>query len=98
MVKTHTHTPHTYTKVKTPLYIKYKKIKNKDGVFGVREMAQKLRMLTILSEDLSSNPWTYSRWLKTKGSPGVVAHAFNPSTPEAEAGGFLSSRPAWSTK
>jgi hypothetical protein len=30
--------------------------------------------------------------------PGVVAHAFNPSTWEAEAGGFLSSRIAWSTK
>jgi hypothetical protein len=30
--------------------------------------------------------------------PSVVAHAFNPSTQEAEAGGFLSSRPAWSTK
>jgi hypothetical protein len=30
--------------------------------------------------------------------PDVVMHAFNPSTPEAEAGGFLSSRPAWSTK
>ena len=30
--------------------------------------------------------------------PGVVAHAFDPSTWEAEAGGFLSSRPAWSTK
>jgi hypothetical protein len=29
---------------------------------------------------------------------GVVAHAFNPSTREAEAGGFLSLRPAWSTK
>jgi hypothetical protein len=26
----------------------------------------------------------------------VVAHTFNPSTPEAEGGGFLSSRPAWS--
>jgi hypothetical protein len=30
--------------------------------------------------------------------PGVVAYAFNPSTREAEAGRFLSSRPAWSTK
>jgi hypothetical protein len=30
--------------------------------------------------------------------PGVVAHAFNPSTREAVAGGFLSSRPAWSTE
>ena len=33
---------------------------------------------------------------------GMVAHAFNPSTreaeAEAEAGEFLSSRPAWSTK
>jgi hypothetical protein len=28
----------------------------------------------------------------------VVAHALNPSTWEAEAGGFLSSRPAWSTE
>jgi major histocompatibility complex class I len=28
----------------------------------------------------------------------VVAHAFNPSTWEAETGGFLSSRPAWSTE
>jgi hypothetical protein len=30
--------------------------------------------------------------------PGVVAHAFNPSTLETEAGGFLSLRSAWSTK
>jgi hypothetical protein len=29
---------------------------------------------------------------------GMVAHAFNPSTQEAEAGGFLSSRAAWSTE
>jgi major histocompatibility complex class I len=28
----------------------------------------------------------------------VVAHAFNASTWEAEAGGFLSLRPAWSTE
>ena len=28
----------------------------------------------------------------------VVEHAFNPSTWEAEAGRFLSSRPAWSTE
>jgi hypothetical protein len=28
----------------------------------------------------------------------MVAHAFNPSTWEAEAGEFLSSRPAWSTE
>jgi major histocompatibility complex class I len=28
----------------------------------------------------------------------VVAHTFNPSTREAEAGRFLSSRPAWSTQ
>jgi hypothetical protein len=30
---------------------------------------------------------------KGEWKPGVVAHAFNPSTLEAEAGGFLSSRP-----
>jgi hypothetical protein len=28
--------------------------------------------------------------------PAVVAHVFNPSTREAEAGGLLSLRPAWS--
>jgi hypothetical protein len=33
---------------------------------------------------------------KVQMEQGVVAHAFNPSTQEAEAGGFLSSRPAWS--
>jgi hypothetical protein len=35
---------------------------------------------------------------KWRQRPGVVAHTFNPSTQEAEAGGFLSSRPAWSTE
>jgi hypothetical protein len=37
-------------------------------------------------------------YIYKKSQPGVVAHTFNPSTWEAEAGGFLSSRPAWSTK
>jgi hypothetical protein len=43
----------------------------------------------------------YVMFLMTRNltpKPGVVAHAFNPSTWEAEPGGFLSSRPAWSTK
>jgi hypothetical protein len=35
---------------------------------------------------------------KKKCSWAVLAHAFNPSTWEAEAGGFVSSRPAWSTE
>jgi hypothetical protein len=35
---------------------------------------------------------------KKKLLPGVVVHAFNPSIWEAEAGEFLSSRPAWSTE
>jgi hypothetical protein len=35
---------------------------------------------------------------KPELEPGVVVHAFNPSTREAKAGGFLSSRPAWSTE
>ena len=36
--------------------------------------------------------------LKNYRKPGMVAHTFNHSTWEAEVGGFLSSRPAWSTK
>jgi hypothetical protein len=35
--------------------------------------------------------------LKETFKLGVAAHTFNSSTQEAEAGGFLSSRPAWST-
>jgi hypothetical protein len=38
------------------------------------------------------------RLIKKERSQAVVAHAFNPSTWEAEAGRFLSSRPAWSTE
>ena len=35
---------------------------------------------------------------KTKSGQAVVVHACNPSIWEAEAGGFLSSRPSWSTE
>ena len=40
---------------------------------------------------------THTHLIK-KLKSGVVVHAFNPSNWEAEAGGFLSSRPAWSTE
>jgi hypothetical protein len=43
----------------------------------------------------------YTKWLLVKiqtSELDMVVHAFNPSTWEAEAGGFLSLRPAWSTK
>jgi hypothetical protein len=36
--------------------------------------------------------------VKESFEPGVVAHTFNPSTREAEAGGFLSLKPARSTE
>ena len=43
--------------------------------------------------------WRVVKGLRNmKNEPGVVAHTFNPTTREAEAGGFLSSRPAWSTE
>ena len=35
--------------------------------------------------------------LKARNNWVVAAHAFNPSTREAEAGGFLNSELAWST-
>jgi hypothetical protein len=42
------------------------------------------------------SPWHW--FVISRKQSGVVAHAFNPSTWEAEAGVFLSSRPAWSTE
>jgi hypothetical protein len=44
------------------------------------------------------NLFDSSEFLKMQLSWVVVVHAFNPSTWEGEAGGFLSSRPAWSTE
>jgi hypothetical protein len=42
--------------------------------------------------------WITVLLIRKHDTPGVVAHVFNPSTREAEAGGFLSVRPAWSIK
>jgi hypothetical protein len=45
------------------------------------------------------NPVSKNKNKQTKkNKPGMVVHSFNLSTQEAEAGRFLSSRPAWSTK
>jgi hypothetical protein len=50
-------------------------------------------------EFIPSGPKGMEDRLKENVCGAVVAHAFNPSTREAEAGGFLlSSRPAWSTE
>jgi hypothetical protein len=45
-----------------------------------------------------STGWTPRLYKKDKTSRAVVAHTFNPSTWEAEASGYLSLRPAWSTE
>jgi hypothetical protein len=58
---------------------------------------EKLDLFFYLLSHKSSPPLK-NVMIQTKASWVVVAHAFNPSTWEAEAGGFLSSRPAWSTE
>jgi hypothetical protein len=41
---------------------------------------------------------TTGQWFENILSRAVVVHIFNPSTWQAEASKFLSSRPAWSTE
>jgi hypothetical protein len=43
-------------------------------------------------------PMGLERWLSVSCAWAVVVHTLNPSTREAEAGRFLSLRPAWSTE
>jgi hypothetical protein len=56
------------------------------------------RGLNKTGAETISNNQSFYKIIKIIYKPGVVVHAFNPSTWEAEAGGFLSLRPAWSTE
>ena len=53
---------------------------------------------TPLKAKTKPNQPTKKAHFKTKPKLSMVAHAFNASTWEAEAGEFMSSRPAWSTE
>jgi hypothetical protein len=55
-----------------------------------------LVMSTVLRGLLKSN--FFSLHQESSSCQAVMSHVFNHSTWEAEAGGFLSSRPAWSTE
>ncbi|EDK96865.1 mCG1031692 [Mus musculus] len=59
-----------------------KQTKQQTRFFGTSKSAQDTSISSFQHKDLS----------------GMVVHAFNPSTWEAEADGSLSSRPAWSTE
>jgi uncharacterized protein with von Willebrand factor type A (vWA) domain len=64
----------------------------------VMELNKTIQDLKMKVETMKKTQRETTLEIETLGKTGVVAHAFNPSTLEAEAGGFLSSRPAWSTK
>ena len=52
----------------------------------------------ILVQKLGIPKIQFTKHMKLrKNGLALVVHTFNPSTWEAEAGGFLSSRSAWST-
>jgi hypothetical protein len=66
---------------------------NSPLLVGVQTYMTTLKINLAVSQktgNSSTSRLSYSR--------AMVAHTFNPSTWEAEAGGFLSLRPAWSTE
>jgi hypothetical protein len=64
---------------------------------GAREMAQSMVKSSGCPPPPTPAPQKKKKE-KEKKKPGMVEHTFNPSTQEAEAGGFLSSRPVWSSE
>jgi hypothetical protein len=57
-----------------------------------------IHLLYSLHKALQRLNLSRNMFQKRRYCQAVVAHAFNPSTWEAEAGGFLGSRPSWSTE
>jgi hypothetical protein len=64
-------------------------------ILEFRRASLELNMKMI---DMNDTSMEVKEILKVVMSQAVVVHAFNPSTQEAQAGGFLSLRPAWSTE
>jgi hypothetical protein len=65
---------------------------------GSYTLKTKARKSTSRFMHTDQTTWDRHTTFKNKTSQALVAHAFYPSTQEAEAGRFLSSRPAWSTE
>jgi hypothetical protein len=66
-------------------------------VYRVSSRTARATQRNPVSKNQKPNQTNQTNKQKTITSQAVVVHAFNPSTREAEAGRFLSSRPAWST-
>jgi hypothetical protein len=63
-----------------------------EGVIQVAKYINITKVFYVIVNNIKAIPVGKTlRW-------AVVAQAFNPKTQEAEAGAFLSLRPAWSTK
>jgi hypothetical protein len=67
------------------------------------KLGMALQVCNLITQDVEAEDQksrsSLATWLiENQPQPGMVAHAFKPSTWEAEAGRFLSLRLAWSTK
>ena len=72
-----------------------------DHIIGHKTGLNRYRNIEIIPCILSDHDilrLIFNNNINNRKLPGRVVQVFNPSTQEAEAGGFLSSKPAWSTK